>query len=162
MAKPSQCHRHTQTPPCAPACRPLSLLRSSSSSRRPRQQQRTSAAPCCSRSCSHLPGNDVSHCGVQPCLFQRACNCQPLLQAWPRSSAMHSTWGCMCALAVARIGLVKPEKARAIEDMILAAARKGQLKEKVQICTYSRGEGFGGGLTWHEHVTCRMGCCRDA
>ena len=33
--------------------------------------------------------------------------------------------------AVARIALVKPEKARAIEDMIIGAARKGALKEKV-------------------------------
>lgn len=32
---------------------------------------------------------------------------------------------------VARIALVKPEKARAIEDMIIAAARRGALGEKV-------------------------------
>jgi programmed cell death protein 5 len=34
-------------------------------------------------------------------------------------------------VAVSRIGLVKPEKARAIEDMIIAAARRGALQEKV-------------------------------
>ena len=33
--------------------------------------------------------------------------------------------------AVARIALVKPEKARAIEDMIINAARRGALGEKV-------------------------------
>ncbi|PSC68378.1 DNA-binding protein isoform X1 isoform A [Micractinium conductrix] len=32
---------------------------------------------------------------------------------------------------LARIELVKPDKARAIEDMILMAARRGQLQEKV-------------------------------
>lgn len=32
---------------------------------------------------------------------------------------------------MARIALVKPDKARAIEDMIIAAARRGQLGEKV-------------------------------
>ena len=35
------------------------------------------------------------------------------------------------AIAVSRIGLVKPEKARAIEDMIIGAARRGALSEKV-------------------------------
>lgn len=34
--------------------------------------------------------------------------------------------------AVARIALVKPDKARAIEDMIIMAARRGQIKEKVR------------------------------
>lgn len=33
--------------------------------------------------------------------------------------------------AVARIALVKPDKARAIEDMIINAARRGALGEKV-------------------------------
>jgi programmed cell death protein 5 len=33
--------------------------------------------------------------------------------------------------AVSRIGLVKPEKSRAIEDMIISAARRGSLTEKV-------------------------------
>ncbi|KAI3435780.1 hypothetical protein D9Q98_001838 [Chlorella vulgaris] len=32
---------------------------------------------------------------------------------------------------LARISLVKPDKARAIEDMILMAARRGQIQEKV-------------------------------
>ena len=32
---------------------------------------------------------------------------------------------------MARIALVKPEKARAIEDMIIGAARRGALGEKV-------------------------------
>jgi programmed cell death protein 5 len=32
---------------------------------------------------------------------------------------------------VSRIALVKPDKARAIENMILAAAQRGQLHEKV-------------------------------
>jgi programmed cell death protein 5 len=34
-------------------------------------------------------------------------------------------------LAVARIALVKPEKARNIENMILSAAQRGQMMEKV-------------------------------
>lgn len=33
--------------------------------------------------------------------------------------------------AVSRIGLVKPDKARSIEDMILNAAKRGALTEKV-------------------------------
>lgn len=33
--------------------------------------------------------------------------------------------------AVARIALVKPDKARGVEDMIIAAARRGALGEKV-------------------------------
>lgn len=33
--------------------------------------------------------------------------------------------------AVARIALVKPEKARAVEEMIIMAGRRGQLGEKV-------------------------------
>lgn len=35
------------------------------------------------------------------------------------------------AAAVARISLVKPDKARAIEDMLIQAARRGQIGEKV-------------------------------
>ena len=34
--------------------------------------------------------------------------------------------------AVARISLVKPDKARAIEDMLIMAARRGQIQEKVR------------------------------
>lgn len=34
-------------------------------------------------------------------------------------------------LAVARIALVKPEKARAVENMILQMAQRGQIQEKV-------------------------------
>jgi DNA-binding TFAR19-related protein (PDSD5 family) len=33
--------------------------------------------------------------------------------------------------AVARIALVKPEKARGVEDVILNAAQRGQIAEKV-------------------------------
>lgn len=33
--------------------------------------------------------------------------------------------------AVSRIALVKPEKARAVENMLIAAAQRGQLGEKV-------------------------------
>eukprot|EP00958_Prasinococcus_capsulatus_P020686 scaffold2737_cov218-Prasinococcus_capsulatus_cf.AAC.4 len=36
------------------------------------------------------------------------------------------------ATAVARIALVKPDKARGIEDMLLTAARRGQIGEKVR------------------------------
>ena len=35
-------------------------------------------------------------------------------------------------IAVARIALVKPDKARNIENMILAAAQRGQMMEKVR------------------------------
>lgn len=35
------------------------------------------------------------------------------------------------SIAVARIALVKPEKARAVEEMIIMAGRRGQLGEKV-------------------------------
>jgi programmed cell death protein 5 len=34
--------------------------------------------------------------------------------------------------AVSRIALVKPDKARGVENMILAAAQRGQLGEKVR------------------------------
>lgn len=37
-------------------------------------------------------------------------------------------------LTVARIALVKPEKARGVEDMILRAAQMGQIVEKVPLC----------------------------
>lgn len=35
---------------------------------------------------------------------------------------------------VARIALVKPEKARGVEDVILRAAQMGQIVEKVALC----------------------------
>lgn len=34
-------------------------------------------------------------------------------------------------ILVARVALVRPEKARAVEDMILGAAQRGQLNAKV-------------------------------
>ena len=34
---------------------------------------------------------------------------------------------------MARISLVKPDKARAIEDMLLMAARRGQIQEMVSV-----------------------------
>jgi len=37
----------------------------------------------------------------------------------------------LISCAVSRIGLVKPEKSRAIEDMIISAARRGSLTEKI-------------------------------
>ena len=36
-----------------------------------------------------------------------------------------------CLPAVARIALVKPEKARGVEDIIIHAAKRGQIQEKV-------------------------------
>jgi hypothetical protein len=39
------------------------------------------------------------------------------------------TW---CLLAVARIALVKPERARGMENMLIAAAQRGQITEKVR------------------------------
>ena len=38
---------------------------------------------------------------------------------------------CYAVCAVARIALVKPEKARGVEDVILNAAQRGQIAEKV-------------------------------
>lgn len=38
---------------------------------------------------------------------------------------------CFAVCAVARIALVKPEKARGVEDVILNAAQRGQIAEKV-------------------------------
>jgi DNA-binding TFAR19-related protein (PDSD5 family) len=38
------------------------------------------------------------------------------------------------ALAVSRIALVKPDKARAVENMILNMAQRGQLMERVRAC----------------------------
>ena len=40
-----------------------------------------------------------------------------------------------CWSAVARIGLVKPEKARGVENLILQMAQRGQVTEKVQSCS---------------------------
>lgn len=37
-------------------------------------------------------------------------------------------------LTVARIALVKPEKARGVEDIILRSAQMGQIVEKVPLC----------------------------
>lgn len=37
-------------------------------------------------------------------------------------------------LSVARIALVKPEKARGVEDIILRSAQMGQIVEKVPLC----------------------------
>ena len=50
---------------------------------------------------------------------------------------------------MSRIALVKPDKARAIEDMIIMAARRGQLQEKVRgvrgLQVGVEGTGRGGG-----------------
>lgn len=37
----------------------------------------------------------------------------------------------MCTFAVARIGLVKPDKAKGVENMVLQMAQRGQITEKV-------------------------------
>ena len=37
------------------------------------------------------------------------------------------------AFAVSRIALVKPEKARGVEDILLNAAKRGQLGQKVRM-----------------------------
>ena len=42
-----------------------------------------------------------------------------------------SDFFCYLSSAVARIALVKPEKARAIEDMIISASRRGGIGEKI-------------------------------
>lgn len=47
-------------------------------------------------------------------------------------SSMHS-YSYASFHAVARIALVKPEKARGVEDVILRAAQMGQIVEKVAI-----------------------------
>jgi hypothetical protein len=39
----------------------------------------------------------------------------------------------MCCLAVARVALVKPDKARNVENMILTAAKRGALQSKVRL-----------------------------
>lgn len=39
----------------------------------------------------------------------------------------------LCFYAVSRIALVKPEKARGVEDVILRAAQMGQIVEKVHV-----------------------------
>lgn len=41
-------------------------------------------------------------------------------------------FGCLfCAATVSRIAIVKPEKARAIEDMVIQMAQRGQLAAKI-------------------------------
>ena len=49
--------------------------------------------------------------------------------------------------AVSRIALVKPDKARGVENMILAAAQRGQLGEKVRPPAGRRRPAGIGGLT---------------
>lgn len=41
---------------------------------------------------------------------------------------------CCLIFSVARIALVKPEKSRGVEDVILRAAQMGQIIEKVTFC----------------------------
>lgn len=40
---------------------------------------------------------------------------------------------CMQLLAVARIALVKPDKARGVENLVLQMAQRGQITEKVSL-----------------------------
>jgi len=48
----------------------------------------------------------------------------------------------LSVFAVARIALVKPEKARGVEDVLLRAAQMGQIVEKVrQLCQRKKREG---------------------
>jgi hypothetical protein len=50
----------------------------------------------------------------------------------------HLTAACVCVslCAVNRIALVKPEKARAVENLIINMAQRGQLMEKVRLMAY--------------------------
>ena len=49
-----------------------------------------------------------------------------------RNIAPHANQMFACIAAVARIGLVKPEKAKGVENMVLQMAQRGQLTEKVR------------------------------
>jgi programmed cell death protein 5 len=70
---------------------------------------------CCCCSCALLSHDRPKLGKVMP-MFANACPRKPVV----------------LPAAVARISLVKPDKARAIEDMILMAARRGQIQEKVR------------------------------
>lgn len=48
-----------------------------------------------------------------------------------------SVFSCYLIYSVARIALVKPEKARGVEDVILRAAQMGQIVEKVWILLFT-------------------------
>ena len=68
--------------------------------------------PCCPRSCCPRRGSDVR---VRALL---ACSPSAGLTA-------------LCC-AVARIALVKPDKAKAVENLIIQLAQRGQLQERVR------------------------------
>ena len=60
-----------------------------------------------------------------------------LLSLWSHLNEEIYTWFYIIFLwIVARIALVKPEKARGVEDVILRAAQSGQIAEKVHLCCF--------------------------
>lgn len=44
----------------------------------------------------------------------------------------------VCASAVARIALVKPDKAKGVENLVIQLAQRGQIQERVRLCSTSR------------------------
>ncbi len=65
-------------------------------------------------------------------LQQRSCVHSCLHASTQRTACSVSGCHCQhCKNAVARIALVKPEKARGVEDILLNAAKRGQLGQKV-------------------------------
>lgn len=58
--------------------------------------------------------------------------CSPFSKFFVYDFGLYQVFSC----PVARIALVKPEKARGVEDVILRAAQFGQITEKV-VCIYT-------------------------
>jgi DNA-binding TFAR19-related protein (PDSD5 family) len=50
----------------------------------------------------------------------------------PEAACGNAGCPCLCALAVSRIALVKPDKARGVENMVLSMAQRGQITEPVR------------------------------
>lgn len=61
-----------------------------------------------------------------------ACMDHPLMGLLPAAPDIFLPPHAIISCAVSRIALVKPDKARSIENMILSAAQRGALGEKVR------------------------------
>jgi len=60
------------------------------------------------------------------------------LTSWMLLRIWHLSWSVISSMlctsdAVARIGLVKPDKAKGVENIVLQMAQRGQLNEKVSL-----------------------------
>jgi hypothetical protein len=64
----------------------------------------------------------------------------------------------MRLLAVARIALVKPDKARGVENLVLQMAQRGQITEKVSLPFFLSRQGQAGAVLRHAAQQCAAVC----